>query len=228
MPTIAWLGAGAFAVSLAYLVYFYAVTLGEPGGEPAAQLPHALIDVGLFAVFALHHSAFARASAKRWITGLVAASSERTLYVWISSLLLAAVCALWQPVAGVAYDLRGAARLAGYGVQAAGVWLTMRGAGVIGALDLAGVRQATGRRPLDALKIAGPFRVVRHPIYLGWMLMVFGAPTMTNNRLLFAAVSSLYLILAIPWEERSLVAAHGDQYRAYQRLVRWRVVPGIW
>ena len=51
---------------------------------------------------------------------------------------------------------------------------------------------------------------------------------MTANRLLFAVVSSAYLILAIPWEERSLVAAHGDPYRAYQRAVRWRVIPGIW
>jgi protein-S-isoprenylcysteine O-methyltransferase Ste14 len=60
------------------------------------------------------------------------------------------------------------------------------------------------------------------------MLMVFLAPTMTVNRLLFAAISSTYLILAIPWEEKSLVAAHGDAYRDYQRLVPWRVVPHVW
>jgi len=58
--------------------------------------------------------------------------------------------------------------------------------------------------------------------------LVFGAPTMTTNRFVFATISSFYLILAIPWEERSLVAAHGDRYRAYQQTVRWRVVPGIW
>jgi protein-S-isoprenylcysteine O-methyltransferase Ste14 len=58
--------------------------------------------------------------------------------------------------------------------------------------------------------------------------MVFGTPTLTANQLVFAAVSTLYLILAIPWEERSLVADHGDRYSAYQQTVRWRLVPGIW
>jgi len=69
---------------------------------------------------------------------------------------------------------------------------------------------------------------VRHPIYLGWMLVVFGAPTMTTNRMLFAAVSSCYLLVAIPWEERSLVAEFGEAYRAYRRQVRWRILPGVW
>ena len=70
--------------------------------------------------------------------------------------------------------------------------------------------------------------MVRHPLYLGWMLVVFGAPLMTANRLLFATISSGYLILAIPWEESSLVEGHGDRYRHYQRAVRWRVLPGVW
>jgi protein-S-isoprenylcysteine O-methyltransferase Ste14 len=95
-------------------------------------------------------------------------------------------------------------------------------------LELAGVDQASGRIGGSALKVIGPFRWVRHPIYLGWILMVFGTPTMTANRALFAVISTLYLILAIPWEERSLVADHGDRYRDYQRQVRWRLLPGVW
>jgi protein-S-isoprenylcysteine O-methyltransferase Ste14 len=99
---------------------------------------------------------------------------------------------------------------------------------VIDPLELAGIRQATGQVAAASLKIVGPFRVVRHPIYLGWMLLVFATPTMTAGRLVFAVISSLYLILAIPWEESSLVVGHGDRYREYQRQVRWRVLPGVW
>ena len=74
----------------------------------------------------------------------------------------------------------------------------------------------------------GPYRWVRHPIYLGWLLLVFGVPHMTATRLAFAAISSAYLVVAIPFEERSLVETFGDEYRRYQQAVRWRLVPGVW
>lgn len=227
MRVIAWLGSAAFVASLGYTVYFYSVTLGSSAGAPGSTVRHVLIDSTLFSIFALHHSLFARARVKRWIARFVPAAAERSLYVWISSALLWMVCAGWQSLPGIAYDVGGAWRAVFYTVQVSGVILTARGARVIDPLELSGVRQAAPTSA-NAIKVAGPFRVVRHPIYLGWMLMVFAAPTLTVNRLLFATISSLYLILAIPWEEKSLVAAHGDQYRAYQRSVRWRVVPGIW
>jgi protein-S-isoprenylcysteine O-methyltransferase Ste14 len=78
------------------------------------------------------------------------------------------------------------------------------------------------------LTIRGPYRWVRHPIYLGWVLVVFGAPAMTTGRLLFAAVSTIYLVVAIPLEERSLAVEFGTAYSAYQRQVRWRLIPGVW
>jgi protein-S-isoprenylcysteine O-methyltransferase Ste14 len=113
-------------------------------------------------------------------------------------------------------------------MQALGAGIIVGAARVMDPLELSGIRQAAGQAATGSLKIVGPFRIVRHPIYFGWMLLVFGTPTMTANRLLFAVISSLYLILAIPWEESSLVEGHGDRYRDYQRLVRWRVIPGIW
>jgi methanethiol S-methyltransferase len=224
----AWLGGAAFVGSLAYLVYFYAYVLGSSSGEPTAVGRNVAINTALFTIFALHHSVLARARVKAHVVAWVGPRSERTVYVWTASILLLAVCVLWQLVPGVVYAVDGVTRFVLHALQVCGIVLTIRGAGVIDALELAGIRQATVRPSTDELKIAGPFRVVRHPIYLGWMLMVFAAPTMTNNRLLFATISSLYLILAIPWEEKSLVAAHGDQYRAYRRTVRWRVLPGIW
>ena len=225
---IAWLGGLAFAGSLAYLVFFYAVVLGRPDADahhnPVSSI---LINTALFSAFALHHSLFARHGVKRRVRGLLP-RLERTLYVWIASALLVLVCGLWQQVPGMVYDVQGAVRTAFYAVQVVGAILIVRAARVVDALDLAGIRQATDRERVSTLKIVGPFRVVRHPIYLGWMLVVFGAPTLTMNRLVFAVITSLYLIVAIPWEERSLIAAHGDAYRAYRRTVRFRIVPGVW
>lgn len=228
MKLAVWLGGVAFVASLGYLVYFYAIVLGSAAGDPDGFLRNALVNTALFIGFAAHHSLFARAAIKTMVSRLVSAANERSAYVWVSSLLLFAVCVFWQPVPGLIYRAEGLARLALFAVQVVGLLLTARGASVIDPLELAGIRQVLTHASNDTLRVVGPFRVVRHPIYLGWMLMVFGAPTMTANRLLFAVLSSLYLILAIPWEEKSLVAAHGDRYRAYQQQVRWRVLPGIW
>jgi hypothetical protein len=228
MSLIAWLGGAAFVGSLGCLAYFYAVTLAVPAPPDEPTLGNVAVDLLLFLVFAAHHSVFARPAAKRWVRHAVPAGAERSLYVWIASLLAVAMCVLWKPIPGVVYDARGSWRFAFWSLQALGLVVIARAARVIDPLELAGIRQASGSADADALKVVGPFRLVRHPIYLGWMLLVFAAPLMTANRLCFAVISSVYLILAIPWEETSLVAAHGDRYREYQRMVRWRVLPGVW
>jgi protein-S-isoprenylcysteine O-methyltransferase Ste14 len=225
---IAWLGGLAFAASLLYLVYFYVVTLASTAGDPQEAPKHIAVNIALFSVFALHHSLLARPSVKRVVTHLFPDRYERSLYVWVASILAVTMCLLWQPIAGLVYRVDGWWRMALWLVQVFGLVLALLAARAIRALELAGIDQAAGRPQVGDLKIVGPFRAVRHPIYLGWILMVFAIPTMTANRLLFAVVSSLYLILAIPWEEKSLVGVHGDRYREYQRQVRWRVLPGIW
>ena len=78
------------------------------------------------------------------------------------------------------------------------------------------------------LRTTGVYALVRHPIYLGWILLVFGTPSLNGTRLVFAAVSTLYLAIAVPWEERALLATFGAEYRTYQNRVRWRMVPGIY
>jgi len=138
----------------------------------------------------------------------------------------------------------------------AGVWLSVRSAGVIDIWELAGVRQAItpNSQPLRLtnsqepavvtqdrigswstetvgsweFKTTGPYGLVRHPIYLGWFLMVFGVPIMTNTRLVFALVSCGYLLLAIPLEERSLRRASDGKYDEYIRAVRWKLIPGLY
>ena len=88
---------------------------------------------------------------------------------------------------------------------------------------------APRRRPTpEPFVVRGAYGLVRHPIYLGWFLMVWPTPLMTGGRLTFAAISSFYLLIAIPWEERSLAQQHGEAYLRYTRQVRWRVLPGLY
>jgi len=117
------------------------------------------------------------------------------------------------------------------------VWLSVRSAGVIDIWELAGVRQAGvkpeagGRTPAAeelTFKTDGPYGLVRHPIYLGWFLMVFGVPAMTMTRLVFALVSCAYLLMAIPLEEATLRRTTAGKYDEYSRLVRWRIFPGVY
>lgn len=227
---IAWLGGVAFVGSLTYFLYAYYVRMGQPAARSEAlPTPQAvLVNVGLFGVFALHHSLLARSGAKRWLVSRVDPRLERSLYVWVASVLFVLVCGGWQPLAGSVYRQTGLLAVAHWMVVLAGIGLTLGSAGVLEPLELAGIRQAQGDWRPAAFQARGPYRLVRHPIYLGWVLMVFGVPDMSATRLLFATVSSAYLVVAIPFEERSLLSAFGAQYREYQQAVRWRLVPGVW
>jgi protein-S-isoprenylcysteine O-methyltransferase Ste14 len=224
----AWLGGAAFVASMMFCGYSY---VGPFGRATAVEGPVAwpvAINVVLFSLFAVHHSVMARTGAKRWIATHVPAALERTVYVWVGSILLAVTCWWWQPVPGVVYALQGSVRPTGWILQLIGVWLTLRSAGVIDIWELSGIRQAMGTQRPPRFRVIGPYHLVRHPIYLGWVLMTFGAPDMTTTRLAFAVVSSAYLAIAVPFEERSLVEAFGDEYVAYTRKVRWRMIPGLY
>ena len=223
-----WIGALLFAASLASFGVVYGIILGTPAPPTTEPVwPTVLSNVALFTLFALHHSVMARTGAKAWISRMIPSELERSAYVWIASLLFLAVCWLWQPLPGTAWEVTGLLKWPMFALLAVGFELTERAARQVGVWELAGVRQANRARPVE-LKATGPFGVVRHPIYLGWVLIVFGAPEMTNSRLLFAVISTAYLVAAIPWEEASLVEAFGEKYRAYQRQVRSRMLPGIW
>jgi len=231
MRAATWAGAGLFLVSLLYFAWFYLVLLGQPATVSPDRVPGALaVNIALFSAFALHHSIFARTGVKALVKRLLPPSLERAAYVWVASLLLIAVCLLWQPLPGIAWQATGALRWALHAVQFAGIVLTLRSASRIDVWELAGVRHAPETRAdaSSTLEVSGPYRWLRHPIYFGWVLIVFGAPTMTAGRLLFAGISTLYLVVAIPFEERGLQAAFGQTYSDYQRRVRWRLLPGVW
>jgi methanethiol S-methyltransferase len=232
----AWLGGGVFVASLAVCAWWYFVALGrvaqDVGGAQGAGVasgfsPAILFNTLLLTIFALHHSLFAREAIKRRLS-MIPAHLIRTVYVWVASLLLLAVIAFWRPIGGSLYAARGPLALALVVVEMIGLWLIARAVQGIDALELAGIRAAARERPPDPLQTGGPYRIVRHPLYLGWMLLLFGVPHMTGDRLLFAAVTSLYLVIAIPLEERSLVQSFGDEYRRYRSRVRWRVIPFVY
>jgi protein-S-isoprenylcysteine O-methyltransferase Ste14 len=223
-----WAGGGAFVSSLALCVWSYAVWMSAPapwrGWRPVA------INAALFVIFAAHHSVFARERPKRWLAA-IPRRLLRSVYVWIASMLLVLVCLSWQPVGGELYRAPSLFAVALTLIQLAGFWIIARAVAQIDPLELAGIRvepTSAGSQPPagpSALQIAGPYRWVRHPVYFGWILIVFGAAHMTGDRLAFAVISSIYLILAVPWEERSLRQSFGEDYVRYMQQVRWRVLP---
>jgi protein-S-isoprenylcysteine O-methyltransferase Ste14 len=149
----------------------------------------------------------------------------RTVYVWIASLLFLLLVGAWQPVGGVLYESQGWLAIPHVAVQVTGVWLIARGVSAIDGLELAGIRTASTTAPLQA---RGVYGLVRHPIYLGTVLAVFGFPRMTGDRLLFAVFVLAYLAIGVLWEERSLERAFGAEYRSYKQRVRWRIVPYLY
>ena len=226
-----------FVEALLYFAYRYVVVFGR---ELTGTInPRAVVvDVTLFTVFALHHSLFARDTIRKRISGTVGAL-ERSTYVWIASALFIAVCAWWQPIAGAMWRIdQPAAVWLVRAAQLVGVWLTLRSALMIDFLELAGFRQVRRVRkdppsttdwPADPtpFKTSGPYGWVRHPIYAGWFLLVFAVPVMTMTRFVFAVTSSLYLLIAIPLEERSLRSSSAGAYEQYMKQVRWKLLPHV-
>ena len=224
------IGGGVFVVSLLYFVYAYLGRFGRVVNGSAPLLTPLLVNVSLFTLFAMHHSVFARARAKGAVARLVSSAYERSVYVWASSLLFLAVCSLWQPIPGVLWAAPAGLSPFVLAVELGGAVLSVVSARQLDVLDLAGLRQAARRDQSGppALIRTGPYGLVRHPVYLGWFILVWVTPVMTGTRLVFAAVSSLYLALAVPLEERDLTQLFGPGYADYQRQVRWKIVPFVY
>jgi len=219
----AWLGGALFVFSLAFCAWSYLVVWSAPGAFTGWRA--FAIDAALFSVFALHHSVLARDRVKAQLARLVPDPLMRPTYVWIASALFVLVCASWQLTGVDVYHVTGPLVAPLAGVQLAGVALIAWSVRGLDPLELAGIHGADAR---TTLQITGPYRWVRHPLYLGWVLAVFGAAHMTGARLSFAVISTIYLVLAVPWEERSLRRAFVDDYDRYARQVRWRIIPFVY
>lgn len=222
---LALIGGALFVGSLALTGWWYFVALARP--SPAGGLAPLLVDALLVTIFALHHSLFARESVKRALT-VVPPTMIRSFYVWIASILLTLVVVLWRPIGGDLYAVTGPRAVAHALLQAFGLLLMARAVAGLDPLELAGIRQAAAAPRMPPLQIGGPYRIVRHPLYFGWVLTFFGAAHMTGDRLAFAALTTIYLALAVPFEERSLMQSFGGEYQRYRERVRWRIVPFIY
>jgi methanethiol S-methyltransferase len=188
-------------------------------------VPAAVNNLLLLALFALQHSAMARAGFKRWWTRLVPAAAERSTYVLFASALLALLCWLWEPIPQVVWSVQNPIGI--FVLRALyflGVFIVLLSTCLINHFELFGLRQVFARlrgRTLPAPVFRTPFlyKSVRHPLYLGFLLAFWGAPVMTAGHLLFAVGTTGYILLAICFEERDLVAAFGAQYRRYRQQV---------
>jgi protein-S-isoprenylcysteine O-methyltransferase Ste14 len=222
---------GTFLYAIAFVGGF-AVPTRLDGPAQAPWMLSLAIDAGLLAVFAVQHSVMARRWFKERWTRIVPPAIERSTYVLLASLALILLFWQWRPLGGVVWSVDGTAgRIALWALSAAGWALVLIVTFLINHFDLFGLRQVwlalTGRpRTKVTFTTPGPYRVVRHPLYFGFVIAFWATPTMTAAHLVFAIATTAYIVLAIQFEERDLVAEHGLAYETYRRQVPM-LVPGI-
>ena len=184
-----------------------------------------LMNLSLLGLFAVQHSVMARPGFKQWWTRFVPKPVERSTYVLFSSLALLLLFYAWEPMGGTIWDVRDpVARGLIYGLFAGGWLLILVATFLINHFDLFGMRQVWLNligHPYTPLKFAVPgfYRYVRHPLYVGWLLTFWAAPTMTAAHLVFSIATSAYIVLAIRFEERDLIKVHGSAYEEYRKQV---------
>ncbi|HUR79444.1 MAG TPA: isoprenylcysteine carboxylmethyltransferase family protein [Thermoanaerobaculia bacterium] len=195
---------------------------GPRTGSLAAAIA---IDVALLGLFAVQHSVMARKWFKERWTRIVAPELERSTYVVFSSVALIALFAFWRPLGGSIWSVHDpAGRLVLQGLFAFGFGLVLVSTFLINHFDLFGLRQVwlyLRGKPYTQLKFGtpGPYRLVRHPLYVGWFFAFWATPSMTFAHLLFAVATTAYILIAIQFEERDLVREHGQSYEEYRRRV---------
>lgn len=222
--------------ALSYLVFFgsslyamgfignYFVPKSIDSGVAANLTEAILIDMALLGAFAAQHSVMARPAFKRWWTTIVPSQCERSTYVLLSSLILLLIFWQWRPITATIWQANGLLATALISIYWAG-WVVVLGSTyMIDHFDLLGLRQV-----FAALRGAVPaaptfktpllYRLVRHPIMLGFVIVFWAAPQMSAGHLLFAALSTGYILVGIQLEEHDLIAVFGDRYKQYRQRV---------
>ena len=226
--TVFLYGVACYAVALVAFVYgmgfiggFLTPTLLD--GAPDRPVGQALlINLTLLAAFAVQHSGMARPAFKRWWTRIVPEAAERSTYVLLSSIAIGALFYFWSPIGGIVWQApAGVARTSIIGLYSFGWALLLYTTFLIDHFDLFGLKQVW--RYLAARTYRPPqfytpslYKLVRHPLYIGWLTIFWAAPTMTVAHLVFAVATTAYILIAIRLEERDLVGAFGERYVAYR------------
>ncbi|WP_425987976.1 methanethiol S-methyltransferase [Afipia sp. DC4300-2b1] len=201
-------------------------------GAETSVLSAVVINLALLTLFAVQHSGMARQGFKRLFARFASPVIERSTYVLLASLALALLFWQWRPMPAVVWDIETPllANLA-IGGMMLGWLIVLYSSFLISHFELFGLTQVVSHfagRVVAPMKFKTPglYRLIRHPIYLGFIIAFWSTPTMTAGHLLFAAVTTAYIFVGIYLEERDLVALFGDEYRRYRARVAM-LIPGI-
>jgi protein-S-isoprenylcysteine O-methyltransferase Ste14 len=216
-----------FLATFGYTVCFLAGVAVPKDIDDGATGPGWLavtVDSGLLLLFAVQHSVMARPWFKRWWTRLVPQPAERSTYVLASTLVLVILIYLWRPLPHSVWSVAGWSRIALWTVYLTGWVLVLASTFAIDHFDLFGLRQVIARareRRYEAPGFRTPllYRLVRHPLMTGFLVVFWATPHMSVGRLLFAAGSTAYIVVGVRFEERDLSSQLGESYRRYRNEV---------
>jgi protein-S-isoprenylcysteine O-methyltransferase Ste14 len=225
-------GYGVLSYALFFASFIYAIgfigNVGVPKSiDSEALFPlgtSLLINLGLLSLFAVQHSVMARPAFKRWLTKFIPAQAERSTYVLLSTLCMALLMWQWAPLGGVVWNITNSWGATAMTVLYFASWaLLLYATFLINHFDLFGLRQVMNAMqkkttPQLAFQTPALYRIVRHPIYVGWLGIFWFTPTMTVTHLVFAMIASAYTIVGMKLEEADLENAH-PEYGQYKRDV---------
>jgi len=226
------LGVLAYASFLAVFLYAigftgnWVVPKSIDSGVAGPLVSSLLINAALLCVFVVQHTVMARPGFKRWLTRFIPSCMERSTYVLAASVALGLVFWQWRPLPQVVWNVDAPALAWGLrGLSLAGWALAVASTFLINHFDLFGLRQAwlgaLGRlyRPVG-FRLIGPYKLVRHPLMVGFLIAFWATPTMTVGHLFFSIMVSGYIAMGVWFEERDLIREHGEEYLNYRREVR--------
>jgi methanethiol S-methyltransferase len=217
----------AFLVSFLYALGFlgnYLVPKSIDAGSPMNLSKAIVVDLLLLGLFAIQHSIMARPAFKQWWAKIFPVACQRSTYVLLSSLILLLLFWQWRPMPMPVWQINGIAAWLLIGVYWLGWLIVLASTFMIDHFDLSGLRQAFfalrgAEVPGQSFKTPLLYKIVRHPIMLGFLLAFWATPEMTAGHLLFAIVTTAYILVGLRFEERDLIAQFGATYQQYRGRV---------
>jgi protein-S-isoprenylcysteine O-methyltransferase Ste14 len=216
-----------FLVSSLYAVGFvgnYLVPKSIDVGGPTNLSEAIAVDLLLLGIFAIQHSIMARPAFKQWWAKIFPVACQRSTYVLLSSLILLLLFWQWRPIPITVWRIDGITAWLLIGVYWLGWLVVFASTFMIDHFDLTGLRQAffalrEAEVPGQSFKTPLLYKIVRHPLMLGFLLVFWATPEMTAGHLLFAIMTTAYILVGLQFEERDLIAEFGTTYQQYRRRV---------
>jgi protein-S-isoprenylcysteine O-methyltransferase Ste14 len=216
-----------FLVSFLWAVGFvgnYVVPKSIDSGGPTGLSEAIIVDLLLLGLFAIQHSIMARPGFKQWWTKVIPVACERSTYVLLSSLIQLLLFWQWRPIPTPVWEIHGIAAWLLIGLSGLGWLIVLASTFMIDHFDLSGLRQAFfalrgAEAPGQTFKTPLLYKIVRHPLMLGLLLAFWATPEMTAGHLLFAIMTTAYILVGLQFEERDLIAEFGTTYQRYRQRV---------